>query len=47
MLVDSHCHIDFPELSGQLDAVPYRTDALFNLAVPISCIYDRVKPFLP
>ncbi len=21
MLVDSHCHIDFPELSGQLDAV--------------------------
>jgi len=27
MLVDSHCHLDFPDLAGELDAVIARAQA--------------------
>jgi TatD DNase family protein len=43
MLVDSHCHLDFPELSGDLDAVLDRAKAAgVGLVVTIS---TRVRHF--
>ncbi len=47
MLVDSHCHLDFPELSGQLDAVLDRArTAGVGLMVTISTrlsTFERVR----
>ncbi|MGV1014536.1 MAG: TatD family hydrolase, partial [Methyloceanibacter sp.] len=43
MLIDSHCHLDFPELKEQLDAVLSRADAAgVGLMLTIS---TRVRRF--
>src|SRR5665648_908081 len=43
MLIDSHCHLDFPELNSELDAVLQRArDAGVGLMVTIS---TRVAKF--
>jgi len=43
MLIDSHCHLDFPELKGELDAVLARAPvAGVGLMVTIS---TRVRRF--
>ncbi|HSD91474.1 MAG TPA: TatD family hydrolase [Methyloceanibacter sp.] len=43
MLIDSHCHLDFPELKGELEAVLQRAqDAGVGLVVTIS---TRVRRF--
>ena len=47
MLVDSHCHLDFPDFEGELDAVIDRaTDAGIETALTISTHvtrFDRVR----
>ena len=41
MLVDSHCHLDFPELEREIDAVLARAKAAGAVGVTIS---TRVRP---
>ena len=42
MLIDSHCHLDFPELKGELDAVLDRARAAgVGLMVTISTWVHR------
>ena len=37
MLVDSHCHLDFPEFAPELDAVVARARAAERIAVMMRC----------
>ena len=39
MLIDSHCHLDFPDFAGELDAVVTRARAAGIARVTLSLIH--------